>query len=116
MFNSRAKSRRPLYRQQPAQRIAPAQGQVAAMRGCLSSGVTHPFSRTDENARLFKYEQQVKQAFSHIEPCLQRMSAMQHELNFVEQAQSMARTELGFELPEVLLADSWIKPLDIGRL
>lgn len=116
MFNSKAKSRRPLQRQQPMQRIAPPSGSGAALHSVSSNGATHPFSRTDENARLFKYEQQVKQAFSQIEPSLHRLSAMQHELNFVQQAQSIAKTDLGFDLPEALLADSWIKPLDIGRL
>jgi len=116
MFNSRAKSRRPLQRQQSLQGIAPPQGQGAAVRGWSSNGGAHPFTRTEENARLCGYEQKVKQAFSRIEPSLRRISAMQHELEFVEQAQNIVRTELGFELPEVLLADSWVKPLDIGRL
>ena len=116
MFSSRAKSRRPLQRQQPSQVIASPQRHGAAMRSWASGDSSYPLSRTDENARLFKYEQQVKQAFSRIEPGLRRLSAMQHEVDFVEQAQAIARTEFSFELPEALLVDSWIKPLDIGRL
>lgn len=116
MFNSKAKSRRPLQRPQPLQRIAPPQGRGAAMRGGLSNSTAHPFTRIDENARLFSYEEQVKQTFAHIEPALRRISALQHEADFVERAQIVAKSELDFELPEALLADSWIKPLDIGRL
>jgi len=116
MFNSRAKSRRPLQRQQSMQRVSPSQRRTAAMRNLSANSAGHPFARTDENARLFQYEQQVKQAFDHIEPALRRLSAMQHEVDFVQQAQAIARTDLGFELPEMLLADSWVKPLDIGKL
>lgn len=116
MFNSRAKNRRQLQRQQSMQRAARPQRQSAAVQSWSSNGSQHPFTRWDENARLYDYEQQVKRAFGRIEPSLQRLSAMQHEIDFVPQAQRVAKSELGFELPEVLLADSWIKPLDIGRL
>ncbi len=116
MFNNKAKSRRPLQRQQPMQRSTRPLGRVAAAGGGLSSSATHPFTRSAENSRLFAYEQQVKQAFAQIEPVLKSLSAMQHESDFEVQAQRFVSSELGLELPAVLLADSWIKQLDIGQI
>lgn len=116
MFNTRARSRRPLQRPQPFQRSSQPHAHAATAYGRLSHGATHPFTRRDENARLFQYEQDIKQAFSRIEPTLRRLSALQHEADFAQQAQIIARSELGFELPEALLANSWIKTLDIGRI
>ncbi len=104
-----------MQRQQPMQRNARPLGHAAASGG-LSSNAPHPFTRSAENSRLFAYEQQVKQAFSGIEPFLQRLSAMQHEADFEVRAQQLASSELGFEWPVTLLVDSWIKPLDIGQL
>lgn len=105
-----------MQRPQPMQRSVLPQGRATAAHGWLSNSATHPFTRNDENARLFNYEQQVKQAFATIEPTLRRLSALQHEADFVERAQMIIQRELGLELPEALLADSWIKSLDIGRL
>ncbi len=109
MFNARSKSKRPLQRAQASRRP------TAFYAGVGSSG-SHPFTRNEENARLFKYEQQVKQAFSRIEATLRRVSALQHEEGFEKKAQDIATADLGFALPESMLADSWIKPLDIGSL
>ena len=74
------------------------------------------FSTGDENTRLQRYEQHVKQAFANIESVLQQVSALQHETDFVNRAQKLSQDKLGFKLPELLLADCWIKPLDIGQL
>ncbi len=104
-----------MQRQQSMQRSAQPPGHALAS-GTLSNNALHPFTRSAENSRLFAYEQQVKQAFSAIEPFLQRLSAMQHEADFETRAQQLASSELGFELPATLLVDSWIKPLDIGQL
>ena len=79
-------------------------------------GTQNFFSRHHENAYLYDYERRVKQSFAHIEKTLRRISSLQHEQNFEERAQMIAREELGFELPETMLADSWIKHLDIGQL
>ena len=117
MFNTRTKSRRPLQRPEPRQRSVPFQRRDTAMHGdWMSGGGAHPFTRGEENARLFGYEQQVKQAFAGIEQVLRHISSLQHEADFAAHAQSIAERELGFRLPEPMLADTWIKPLDIGRL
>ncbi|MEW5754912.1 MAG: carboxysome shell carbonic anhydrase [Pseudomonadota bacterium] len=116
MFNTRAKNRRPMQRPQPMQRTVRPGMPGPAARASGSHGAVHPFTRTEENARLYIYERRVKNAFDHIETSLRRISALQHENDFVGRAQAIAADELGFELPAALLADTWIKPLDIGRL
>ncbi|MDJ0832869.1 MAG: carboxysome shell carbonic anhydrase [Gammaproteobacteria bacterium] len=79
-----------------------------------SSG--HPLSNERENARLFDYENRVKTAFDEIVPVLKKISALQHETDFERQAQQIARNELGFELPEEILANAWVEQLDMRRL
>jgi carboxysome shell carbonic anhydrase len=66
--------------------------------------------------RLFDYEQRVKSAFDAIVPILKRVSSLQHEEDFERRAQSIAREQLGFELPEEILADAWVDQLDMRRL
>lgn len=116
MFNTRSKSRRTLPGLQPLQRAALPQGRAVAAHGWSSKSELHPFTRKEENSRLFHYEQKVKSAFSQIEPMLRMLSALQHETDFVGRAQALVKREIGLDLPETFLADSWIKPLDIGRL
>lgn len=76
----------------------------------------HPLVRSDENARLFDYEQRVKTSFDAIVPVLKRISGLQHEQDFELRAQRIARDELGFELPQTILADAWVEQLDMRRL
>ncbi len=76
----------------------------------------HPFVRADDNARLFAYEQQVKGAFAAIEPCLREISALRYDADFAQRAQRLAQERLGFRLPDGLLSDAWIRPLDVPRL
>jgi carboxysome shell carbonic anhydrase len=72
--------------------------------------------RADDNARLNDYEQGVKTAFDAIVPTLKRISALQHEADFEAQAQRIAQSELGFELPLDTLQDAWVEQLDMRRL
>ncbi len=88
-------------------RRAPAR---ASVRG------QHPLTRAEDNACLFDYEQRVKAAFDGIVPTLKRVSALQHEENFEARAQALAREQLGFELPESVLADAWVEQLDMREL
>jgi carboxysome shell carbonic anhydrase len=76
----------------------------------------HPLTDHDGNARLQRYEEQVKTAFDRIVPVLKRLSAIQHEADFEQHAQSIARAELGFDLPEHMLADAWVTQLDLRSL
>jgi carboxysome shell carbonic anhydrase len=74
---------------------------------------THPAS---ENALLHAYEQRIKQAFDAIVPTLTKISALQHEVDFEQRAQQLARTELGFELPQEILETAWVEQLDMKKL
>ena len=76
----------------------------------------HPLVDQRENARLFQYEDGVKQSFDKIKPVLKQISAFQHEADFEQRAQQRSRQELGFNLPQELLADAWVSRLDMKRL
>ncbi len=118
--NARIGSRPP----QPAPLRRPgAAGQGMVDRGtsgrapaCLRAGISHPLCREDDNRRLFAYESEVKAAFDRIVPTLKQVSALQHEPGFEQQAQRIAREQLGFELPVEILADAWVEQLDMRRL
>ena len=83
-----------------------------------TSGVSarHPFGNVADNERLYRYESGIKQAYDNIVPVLKRISALQHETDFERQAQKLAQSELGFELPAEILAHAWIEQLDMRRL
>lgn len=85
-------------------------------RSSHSALAQHSLCRQDENARLFEYEQRSKAAFDNIVPVLKQLSALQHETDFVRQAQRIAQRELGFELPNEILENAWIGNLDMKRL
>jgi carboxysome shell carbonic anhydrase len=70
----------------------------------------------DENAQLLAYERTVKEAFDGIVPILKEVSALQHEPDFVAQAQRIAQRKLGFELPEDILEGAWVEQLDMRCL
>ena len=106
-----------MQRSQSLHRSAKPRGFRAPANGREPScGMSHPFTRVDENKRLYAYEQQVKQSFDGIEAVLRKISSLQHEADFSVRAQNIAVNELGFELPEELLTDNWIKPLDMNRI
>jgi carboxysome shell carbonic anhydrase len=84
--------------------------------GGRSGGGTHPLCRMDENSRLQAYELTVKEAFDGIVPILKEISALQHEPDFVVQAQRIAQRKLGFELPGDILEGAWVEQLDMRRL
>jgi Carboxysome Shell Carbonic Anhydrase. len=76
----------------------------------------HPLTNEAENQRLLAHELAVKGAFDAIVPVLKRIAGLQHEPDFAERAQAIARVELGFELPAQILADAWIADLDMRAL
>jgi carboxysome shell carbonic anhydrase len=80
----------------------------------LTSG--HPLADSGTNAALLAYDQQVKDAFDRIVPVLRQLSALQHESDFVEQAQILASRELGYELPLPILEQAWVSQLDMRTL
>ena len=80
-----------------------------------SSGL-HPLSDASTNARLQAYDSRVKESFDRLVPVLKRLSALQHEPDFINQAQQLARAELGFEVPLPILERAWVTQLDMRTL
>jgi len=76
----------------------------------------HPLTDEVENERLLAHELTVKGSFDAIVPVLKRIAGLQHEADFSERAQAIAREQLGFELPAQILADAWIADLDMRSL
>jgi len=86
---------------------------------CVSSVCApqaHPLIDVARNAELVEYERTVRQRFDAIVPALKQIAAQQHEAGFEERAQQIAREQLGFELPEEVLADAWVTTLDMRAL
>ena len=76
----------------------------------------HPLTNQVANEHLRAYEQGVKGRFDRIVPLLQQVSALQHEPDFLVQAQRLSRAELGFDLPSHILERAWVRPLDMRGL
>ncbi|MDA8225845.1 MAG: carboxysome shell carbonic anhydrase [Betaproteobacteria bacterium] len=76
----------------------------------------HPLTNEMENQRLFRHEKSVRERFASIVPVLKFIAGLQHEPDFCERAQSIAINQLGFELPEQVLADAWVSGLDMRAL
>ncbi len=111
---SRPASRR--YSPGQTESSRPAQGDARPRMSVTSTVGLHPLTDNTQNQRLYHYEQGVKGAFDAIVPTLKRISALQHEVDFERKAQSIARDQLGFELPEDILADAWVDQLDMRKL
>ncbi|WP_028951514.1 carboxysome shell carbonic anhydrase [Synechococcus sp. CC9616] len=76
----------------------------------------HPLTDAAANGRLQAYEQEIKGRFDRIVPLLKQVSALQHETDFIPQAQRLCRAELGFDLPDHILQRAWVRPLDMRAL
>lgn len=76
----------------------------------------HALTDTDLNAALHAYEQTVRGRFESIEDVLRTLSAWQHERDFVERAQALARQRLDFEWPLAALENAWVAGLDMAAL
>ncbi len=81
-----------------------------------SSLANHPLADSAENERLFSYEKGVKESFDRIEPVLHKIMALSPVSNFENQAQSIAQEELGFALPQTVLASARAGHLDKAGL
>ena len=84
--------------------IRPASDQPQASR--FAAGL-HPLSDGRANAALRAYEERTLGAFDRIVPLLKRIAALQHEADFISQAQRLALAELGHELPLAVLETAW---------
>lgn len=95
----------------PAQPTGPGRHGPEARRACR-----HPLSRLVDNDRLMAHEREMRGRLAAIPGVLQRLAAEQHSVAFVEKAQELCRAELGFELPDYLLAGAWIGGLDMRAI
>ncbi len=76
----------------------------------------HPLTDVTSNNFLKEYELEVKRKFDQIVPILIKISSLQHDQDFVLKAQQLTISEFGFELPEHLLKNAWVRPLDMRAL
>ena len=125
MVLRRGQSQRPLAPTAPRRRPAPV---VVSQPVVTPSPVAprpssalwpsdqHPLTDLRANSDLLAYEQETKGAFDSIVPVLQKLSAMQREPDFVSRAQSLAKAELGYELPQLILSNAWVSQLDMRSL
>jgi carboxysome shell carbonic anhydrase len=106
----------PAYR--PTGRVRPRPEIRAGhqVRPSHPSSEAHPLTDTAANEALRAYDEQVKGSFDRIVPVLRKLSALQHEENFIEQAQRLAQAELGTELPLPILETAWVTQLDMRTL
>ncbi len=97
--------------------VSPREGaRAAALRSPTAAAGSHPLSDLAANQALRAYDDQVKGSFDRIVPVLRKLSALQHEENFIEQAQRLALAELGMELPQPILETAWVTQLDMRTL
>ncbi len=85
-----------------------------AMAG--GGAAAHPLGDQATNAALRSYDLQVKESFDRIVPLLKQLSALQHEDDFVERAQQLASSCLGYTLPLPILEQAWVSQLDMRTL
>ncbi|MGM0411826.1 MAG: carboxysome shell carbonic anhydrase [Pseudomonadota bacterium] len=81
-----------------------------------TGGADHALARPAEDERLHAHEAGTREAFDRIEPVLRRIAGMRDHADFERRAQAEAEAGLGFQLPEPLLKDAWIRPLDVPGL
>ena len=82
----------------------------------VAGSANHPLVDGYENELLYRYETSVKKSFDAIVSTLKKVSAYQHEEDFVVRAQTEATQQLGFELPNEILEDAWVDQLDMRSL
>ncbi len=81
-----------------------------------AAGAPHPLTDGTANETLRAYDERVKGSFDRIVPVLRRLSSLQHEEDFIAQAQRLAQAELGTELPLPILETAWVTQLDMRTL
>ena len=76
----------------------------------------HVLADLAANHRLAALEKRITERFDAIAPLLQRLAAIQHESGFEARAQQGAQQALGFELDAGLIAQAWMRGLDMPAL
>ena len=117
----RRRSTSSLSRRNPQRTVQPATRRPtrpASTRPLMAvaGSANHPLVDGYENEMLYRYETSVKKSFDAIVSTLKKVSAYQHEEDFVARAQTEATQQLGFELPNEILEDAWVEQLDMRSL
>jgi len=94
----------------------PSAGRAVAVGRAARGAGHHTLADLVTNACLRDYEVESKARFDRIETVLGEISRRQGTVNFLESARDRVREELGIELPESLLKNTWIGGLDIKAL
>jgi carboxysome shell carbonic anhydrase len=76
----------------------------------------HPLADGHENAQLRAYELASKARFDNIDAVLQKLKQGYGRSNFVDWANATLQAELGFKLPQTVLADACIGGLNLTKL
>ena len=80
------------------------------------SNEKHALSNTIQNNKLYEYEKKTKRSFDNIVSTLKEIAYIQHNEDFLENAQEISQKNLGIDLPTHILDKSWVKPLDMRGL
>tara|TARA_Y100001968_G_C19431528_1_gene757334 strand:+ start:1457 stop:2986 length:1530 start_codon:yes stop_codon:yes gene_type:complete len=80
------------------------------------SNTIHQLTNKGENKKLYQYETNTKKSFDSIVSTLKEIAYIQHNQDFIKNAQQISQNNLGINLPEHILDKSWLKPLDIRAL
>lgn len=76
----------------------------------------HPLTDLRANAQLARCEEAITERFDAIVPTLKKIDVLQHENDFITQAQALAKSGLGSELPAKVMESAWIAGLDMRAL
>ena len=76
----------------------------------------HDLTNKVENKRLYDYETKTKKSFDKIVSTLKEIAYIQHNENFLKNAQQISQDNLGINLPTHVLDKSWVKPIDMRAL
>ena len=80
------------------------------------SGKSHHFTDQLKNKKLYEYELKTKKSFDDIVYTLKEIAHIQHNENFLKNAQQISQNNLGIDLPIHILEKAWVKPLDMRAL
>ena len=80
------------------------------------SGEIHHFTDQLQNKKLYEYELKTKKSFDDIVSTLKEIAYIQHNENFLKNAQQISQNNLGIDLPTHILEKAWVKPLDMRAL
>jgi len=110
---------RMLSRSEGVQAPLQSDGQTAVHPACTVLPLQqchHVLIDREENDRLARCEQTIKQRFDEIISVLKELTTLGLAHDFPEQAQNLAQQRLGYRFPDSILQQSWIRGIDMPAL